>query len=373
MRKAVKIAALILLIALLADAGAYAYDQHKRNKAYDDMVNAMSVSFDPAFSTIEYGSDFQAEEAALNHSGTLEVLSSIDTLKLGKQTVTYRITDSDEYGKTATQDFSFDVTVEDTSAPEITLLETEIEFTKDMTIDPQLYVGTVADPVDGPLTLSESLDKNTYTIESDVDIESPGEYRILVTAMDEHGLQSTAECKVTVLEKGSSKKLFPYYIRINRKMNTVTIYTTDSEGNPKTPVKAMVCSTGRATPLGSYQTYYKQRWNGLFGDVYGQYATGIVGDILFHSVPYYSINKGDLEYEEYNKLGTSASMGCVRMCVRDVKWVYDFCNVGTTVEFYDDENDAGPLGKPEPITIDLEDERRGWDPTDPDPDNPWNS
>ena len=209
MRKAVKIAALILLIALLADVGAYTYDQHKRNKAYDDMVNAMSVSFDPMFSTIEYGSAFNPEEAVINHSGTLEVMSSIDTYVLGKQTVTYRLTDSDEYGKTATQDFSFDVNVEDTTAPEITLLETEIAFTKDMTIDPLLYVGTVSDPVDGPLNLSESLDKNTYTIDSDVDIESPGEYRILVTAMDEHGLQNTAECKVSVLEKGSSKKLFP--------------------------------------------------------------------------------------------------------------------------------------------------------------------
>ena len=373
MKKAVLIAAIVCIIALLADAGAYTYDQHKRNKAYEDMVNAIAVSFDPQYSYAEYGSEYDPEAAVKSHSGDMEILSAIDTSQIGKQTITYRITDADEYGKTATKDFPFEVEVKDTAAPEITLLETEISFTKDMTIDPYLYIGTVTDPVDGPLTFSETLDNNTYTIDSDVDIEAPGEYRILVTAMDGNGNESTAECKVTVLEKSSSRKLFPYYIRINRKQNTLTVYTTDSEGNPKTPIKAMVCSTGRATPLGAYQTYYKQRWNGLFGNVYGQYATGIVGDILFHSVPYYSINKGDLEYEEYNKLGTAASLGCVRLCVRDVKWVYDYCNVGTTVEFYDDEDDPGPLGKPEPITIDLEDERRGWDPTDPDPDNPWNS
>ena len=47
--------------------------------------------------------------------------------------------------------------------------------------------------------------------------------------------------------------------------------------------------------------------------------------------------------------------------------------VGTTVELYDDFDYPGPMGKPEPLTIDINDERRGWDPTDPDPNNPWNS
>ena len=53
MKKAVLIAALVCIIALLADAGAYTYDQHKRNKAYEDMVNAISVSFDPQYSSAE--------------------------------------------------------------------------------------------------------------------------------------------------------------------------------------------------------------------------------------------------------------------------------------------------------------------------------
>ena len=54
-------------------------------------------------------------------------------------------------------------------------------------------------------------------------------------------------------------------------------------------------------------------------------------------------------------------------------WVYENCPSGTTVEFYDDADNPGPLGKPDPVTIDLSDERAGWDPTDPDPANPWNA
>lgn len=161
-----------------------------------------------------------------------------------------------------------------------------------------------------------------------------------------------------------------YYIRVNRSQNTVTVYERDESGAYTVPIKAMVCSTGLATPLGTYRTSDKYEWRELFGRVYGQYATRITGHILFHSVPYTSMRKNTLKYAEYNKLGTTASMGCVRLCVADVKWIYDYCAAGTRVNIYDDD-DPGPLGKPAPIAIDEKDERRGWDPTDPDPDNPW--
>ena len=43
---------------------------------------------------------------------------------------------------------------------------------------------------------------------------------------------------------------------------------------------------------------------------------------------------------------------------------------GFTVEIYD-SNEPGPLGKPESILIDVNSPFAGWDPTDPDPRNPW--
>ena len=108
------------------------------------------------------------------------------------------------------------------------------------------------------------------------------------------------------------------------------------------------------------------------GPSYGQYATRIYDAYLFHSVPYYSQHKDDVEYDEFNKLGTIASLGCIRLAVVDVKWIYDNCPIGTPVVIYDDENDPGPMGKPGTIYTDPSDEsKRGWDPTDPDPANPW--
>lgn len=165
---------------------------------------------------------------------------------------------------------------------------------------------------------------------------------------------------------------YPYFVRVNRLANCVTVYTLDEEGEYAVPVKSMVCSVGlnNNTPIGVFQTSTKYTWRELFGNVYGQYAYRIYNSIMFHSVPYFSENKDDLETEEYNKLGEAASLGCVRLAVADAKWLVENCPEGTTVEIYDDE-DPGPLGRPAPITIDTEDERAGWDPTDPDKSNPW--
>lgn len=170
----------------------------------------------------------------------------------------------------------------------------------------------------------------------------------------------------------------PYLVRVNRTQNLVTVYGKDGNGNYTKPVKAMVCSVGLngKTETGTFTIKAQQgkpeksRWRLLSGGVYGQYITRFNGSILFHSVPYYSQNPADLEYEEYNKLGQAASLGCVRLAVIDAKWIYDNCPTGTTVEVYDSSAQE-PLAKPTPIKIDLNDSRKGWDPTDPDPNNPW--
>ncbi|MBQ3408392.1 MAG: L,D-transpeptidase family protein [Clostridia bacterium] len=163
-----------------------------------------------------------------------------------------------------------------------------------------------------------------------------------------------------------------YYIKVNYQANAVTIYQKDDDGYYTVPVKAMICSCGTATPTsGVYKTSAGYEWGYLEGGTYGRYSTRIKGGIMFHSVPYVEESEDTLEYWEYDKLGTTASLGCVRLCVRDCKWIFDNCEVGTPVEFYADSN-PGPLGKPTAQKISDNEECRNWDPTDPSPDNPWN-
>lgn len=167
----------------------------------------------------------------------------------------------------------------------------------------------------------------------------------------------------------------PYLIRVNRAANCVTVYGIDESGFYSIPVKAMVCSTGKTvgdTPLGNGAITDKYTFHPMVDGTYGQYAVRFMsGGILFHSVPYYTQDKGNLETEQFNLLGNVASLGCVRLCVRDALWIYENCPGGTDVIVYDDAADPGPLGKPEMIKIPTNSQFAGWDPTDPDPQNPW--
>lgn len=164
-----------------------------------------------------------------------------------------------------------------------------------------------------------------------------------------------------------------YVIYVNRALNCVTVMQKETDG-ALTPVKAMVCSCGRqghATPRGTFRTSRYYEWRLMVDNTYGRYAVSFNGKILFHSVPYLETSPDSLEWEEYNKLGENASLGCVRLSVEDAKWIFDNCKAGTTVIVYSDSEETLPLGKPEAVTIPENSPCKGWDPTDFDINNPW--
>ena len=88
---------------------------------------------------------------------------------------------------------------------------------------------------------------------------------------------------------------------------------------------------------------------------------------MFHSVWYYQPKKNTQSYAQFNRLGTMASHGCIRLTVADSKWIYDNCPSGTKVVIYNSPK-AGPLGKPKAQKLSG---HMGWDPTDPDIHNPY--
>lgn len=170
---------------------------------------------------------------------------------------------------------------------------------------------------------------------------------------------------------GTASVAKPYLVKVNLAQNIVTVYDKDASGAYTVPVRGFYCSVGDDTPAGgTYGISDKYAWRALFGNVYGQYATRITGHILFHSVPYEKPQKDKLEYWEYNKLGTKASMGCIRLTVKDAKWIYDYCASGTKVTFFSSDAPE-PITPEKPAIIGENDPKRGWDPTDPDMYNPW--
>ena len=156
-----------------------------------------------------------------------------------------------------------------------------------------------------------------------------------------------------------------YRAEVNRTTCTVTIYAKDGNNGYIIPVIAFTCSVGlpsSETPTGTFHTLAKYRWATLMGPSYGQYCTRITNDgILFHSVAGSNTTSYNLKASDYNMLGQPASHGCVRLSVKDAKWIYDNCDVGMEVYIYD-SSDPGPFGKPATIKIP---ESQNWDPTDP--------
>lgn len=263
----------------------------------------------------------------------------------------------------------------------------ETEFNKDL-VSPTTLIEDKTGPV---ITANNiTITKGTYVnvkekvkcfdeVDDDVECiingtynkDKAGEYSIKITSKDKSGNSSSKDIKVYVKERVSVSNR-PYYIEVIRNQNTVIVYGKDGNGNYTNRVKVFPCSVGRNnwTPTGTFSTSKGNDWGFLFGGVYGQYSTRITGNILFHSVPYTALRRNALEWEEYNKLGTAASAGCVRLTVRDAKWIYDNVASGTTVKIYDGNLPSG-VSKPYAQKIPANSPNRGWDPTDPHPDNPW--
>lgn len=160
-----------------------------------------------------------------------------------------------------------------------------------------------------------------------------------------------------------------YSFKVNRNTNVVTLY------KGSTPIKAFLCSVGMygATPKGTRYIVTQKRWHALNGGVYGQYCchlgetpSSTWSSYLFHSVPYTSYgNIRSLKSAEYNKLGTAASSGCIRLNVASAKYIYDLARntpYKIPVTIFDGTSANDPLGKPKLTTIPLS---QTWDPTDP--------
>lgn len=98
-------------------------------------------------------------------------------------------------------------------------------------------------------------------------------------------------------------------------------------------VKTFTCSSGESgyeTPTGAYtiggrgKSFYNES---LQEGAY--YWTRFYGDYLFHSIPideHYQIKP-----EEATKLGKTASHGCIRLALKDAKWIYEHIPDNTRV------------------------------------------
>ena len=260
----------------------------------------------------------------------------------------------------------------------IKVIDTEkpiIEYDKKITIT----IGDKVDLLKNVKVKDNSLEDITPVIDGDYDLKKEGTYKLKYIASDSSGNKEEVEFELIVKKAPAKVSSSKYYIKVNKELNVLMVYGLDENNEYNKLVKTFVISAGNNTPLGTYKTDLKYETLKLEGGVYGHYTVRFLKSrgMWFHSVPYFSKptngNWDNLEYEEYNKLGTLASLGCIRLAVIDAKWIYDNIPKGTTVEIYESDTLPDGVVKPIPIKIDVNSENRGWDPTDPDIDNPWHN
>lgn len=101
-------------------------------------------------------------------------------------------------------------------------------------------------------------------------------------------------------------------------------------------IKEMICSGGTdqsPTPRGEFETSdkIKYSWVERF-DVGAFYWTRFYKKYLFHSVPF--DKNREMIIEEYEKLGSPVSHGCIRLKLEEAKWLYDKLPSGVKVIIY---------------------------------------
>ena len=154
-----------------------------------------------------------------------------------------------------------------------------------------------------------------------------------------------------------------YYIVVYTGSQSAVVYGKDNSGAYNVIIKAFTVSTGKSstpTRKGMYKIRAKYRWRLLMGPCYGQYSSSIGSSYLFHSVPYDKQKPDTLYNASYNNLGKAVSHGCIRMCVRDCKWIFDNCPIGTQVHVV---WESGPKGAGVPKRK-TGAKYSGWDPSD---------
>lgn len=140
-----------------------------------------------------------------------------------------------------------------------------------------------------------------------------------------------------------------------------TVYGVYSDGSVKSIMSEWVSTArkGKVTPVGNWKIQgasggRKAKYRTALlsgGKSYAEYLCRFHGGKCMHTVPYKTRQTtGHVFKNEFNKLGSVASAGCVRMPWKMAKYIYEKCPVGTPVKVFKGTKGKYPMGKPKKYT-----------------------
>ena len=163
--------------------------------------------------------------------------------------------------------------------------------------------------------------------------------------------------KPTTKPTTSAPTLKSYRIEIDLTNQICTVYGVYSDKSVKGLMSEFVSTArkGKTTPVGNFKIqgakgglkakYRTAKMEG--GKAYAEYLCRFKGAKCMHTVPYKHRNtRGLVTKSAFNKLGTPASAGCVRMPWKLAHYIYTTCPVGTPVKVFKGTKGRYPMGKP---------------------------
>lgn len=160
-----------------------------------------------------------------------------------------------------------------------------------------------------------------------------------------------------------------YEIVVNKKLNTLIIYKYFKDKKSKTAYKAFKCSIGKKIPTGNYKTHKSYTWvENKLG--WHRYNTQLEKDIWVQSATYKDKYAYRLSKTSYKSIGKKQSADkSILLSAGDAAWIYNNCREKTKISVIKgNKKDKIPV---EPSKVIKAYKYCGWDPTDPDSNNPY--
>lgn len=182
----------VLLILILAIPFYILYD---RSRQYQEVYDRLYIGL--FTDTVEYGSDYDADDLVAYQNGYFYTDSVLDTHQMGEQILTYVVWDRDStYHQEIKKSFDIPVTVIDTVPPVIELNKETVYVYVGNDYDLKENVKRVFDVVDGDIA--------EYEASSDLDTSKVGDYEAKIKATDKNGLTTEASYMIKVRNQAVS-------------------------------------------------------------------------------------------------------------------------------------------------------------------------
>ena len=164
-----------------------------------------------------------------------------------------------------------------------------------------------------------------------------------------------------------------YKVRVNKTKNVVIVYEKGDDGKYEKSVRVMNAVVGRDIKNdASYNISNRWLWIKNPNGSFSKFVTQVAGNVVFESIGYKrKADLSSLNYIEFDNLGNSIDGSFIKLQYADAQWIFDNLDYDTVVEFYESD-DLNGVNVPEVKKINLENDKKNWDPTYNGSESPWN-